>query len=60
MKHPKVWQGVVEEISLGEMSPKEEPQPAPQQREQLLTWAKNMLDEIALARAWRRCRARCR
>src|SRR6059036_2164236 len=23
MKHPKVWQGVVEQISLGEMPPKE-------------------------------------
>ena len=27
LKHPKVWQGVVEQLSLGEMPPKEKPQP---------------------------------
>src|ERR1051326_1141131 len=51
MKHPKAWQGLVEQLSLGEMPPKEKPQPAPQQRERLLAWASAVLDEIALARA---------
>src|ERR1051326_1420622 len=51
MKHPKAWQGLVEQLSLGEMPPKEKPQPAPQQRERLLVWASAVLDEIALARA---------
>ncbi|HEY2953293.1 MAG TPA: DUF1587 domain-containing protein, partial [Verrucomicrobiae bacterium] len=51
MKQPKVWQGVVEQLSLGEMPPKDKPQPAPQQREQLLVWAEAVLDEIGLARA---------
>src|SRR2546422_5226556 len=51
MKHPKVCQGVVEQISLGEMPPKEKPQPAEAQRVQLLGWANGVLDEIALARA---------
>src|SRR6266436_6783201 len=51
MKHPKVWQGVVEQISLGEMPPKEKPQPAAAQRVQLLGWANGVLDEAALARA---------
>ena len=51
MKHPKVWQGLVEQLSLGEMPPKEKPQPTPAQREQLIVWAGTVLDEIALARA---------
>src|SRR5438034_2582886 len=51
MKHPKVWQGVVEQISLGEMPPKEKPQPAVTQRDRLLGWANAVLDDIALARA---------
>src|SRR6266513_486720 len=51
MKHPKVWQGVVEQISLGEMHPKEKPQPAEAQRVRLLGWANGVLDETALARA---------
>src|SRR5437867_9980655 len=51
MKHPKVWQSVVEQISLGEMPPKEKPQPAEAQRVRLLGWANGVLDDIALARA---------
>src|SRR3989449_985285 len=51
MKHPKVCQGVVEQISLGEMPPKEKPQPAAAQRAQLLSWVNAALDQIALARA---------
>src|SRR5207245_42891 len=51
MKHPKVWQGVVEQISLGEMPPKEKPQPAATQRVQLLAWANGVLNDIALARS---------
>src|SRR5213593_3594299 len=51
MKQPKVWQGVVEQLSLGEMPPKEKPQPAEAQRVRLLDWANGVLDEIALARA---------
>jgi hypothetical protein len=50
-KHPKVWQAVVEQISLGEMPPKEKPQPSVAQRDQLLAWANTVLDEIALERA---------
>src|SRR6059036_2877140 len=51
MKHPKVWQSVVEQISLGEMPPKEKPQPAEAQRVRLLGWANGVLDDIALARS---------
>src|SRR5437667_11390286 len=46
MKQPKVWQGVVEQLSLGEMPPKEKPQPAEAQRVRLLDWANGVLDEI--------------
>jgi hypothetical protein len=50
-RHPKVWQQVIEQLSLGEMPPKEKPQPTPAQREQLVAWANAVLDEVALARA---------
>ncbi|HWN95047.1 MAG TPA: DUF1587 domain-containing protein, partial [Methylomirabilota bacterium] len=50
-KHPKIWQGVIEQISLDEMPPKDKPQPTAGQREQLLAWVNAVLDEIALARA---------
>ncbi|HMJ91241.1 MAG TPA: DUF1587 domain-containing protein, partial [Candidatus Acidoferrum sp.] len=50
-KHPKVWQGVVEQMTLGEMPPKEKPQPTAAQREQLLSWVNAVLDEVALANA---------
>ena len=36
MKHSKVWQGVVEQIALGEMPPKEKPQMTAAEREKLL------------------------
>ena len=51
MKHPKVWQGVVEQLGLNEMPPKEKPQPAPAERETLLAWVNATLDETAKARA---------
>src|SRR5438445_11632412 len=50
-KHPKVWQAVVEQLSLGEMPPKEKPQPAEAQRARLLGWANGVLDDVALAHA---------
>jgi hypothetical protein len=50
-RHPKVWQQVIEQLSLGEMPPKEKPQPSAAQRDQLVAWANAVLDEVALARA---------
>src|SRR5262249_32737700 len=50
-KHPKVWQAMAEQLANNEMPPKEKPQPTAAQREQLLTWANAVLDDIALARA---------
>jgi len=51
MKHPKAWQGVLEQISLGEMPPKEKPQPTPAEREKLQSWVNAALDKAARARA---------
>jgi hypothetical protein len=51
LKHPRVWQEVVTQLSLGEMPPKEKPQPAPAERERLLAWVNAALDEAARARA---------
>lgn len=51
LQHPKVWQGVVEQLGLGEMPPKEKPQPSTAQRERLLGWVGAALDEAATARA---------
>lgn len=51
MKHTKVWQGVVEQMALGEMPPKNKPQPTPAEREKLLGWVNDTLDEAARLRA---------
>jgi hypothetical protein len=51
LRQPKVWQDVVEQLSLGEMPPRKSPQPTPQERERLLGWVRAVLDEAALARA---------
>lgn len=50
-KQPKVWQAVVEQIELGEMPPKDKPQPTAARREAMLGWVRNALDELALEKA---------
>lgn len=47
IRYSKVWQGVVEQVGLGEMPPKEKPQLSDTQRGQLLTWVGQALDEAA-------------
>ena len=51
LKHPKVWQDVVDQMALGEMPPKDKPQPSADEREGLLKWIKTALDAAAQARA---------
>jgi len=51
LKHPKDWERVVEQLSLGEMPPAEKPQPTSDERERLLDWVNRALDEAALAHA---------
>src|SRR5690349_16056169 len=45
LKEPKVWERVVEQISLGEMPPKQKPQLTSAERERLLGWVDTALDE---------------
>lgn len=51
LRHPKEWQQVIEQLSLGEMPPKGKPSPASAQRDQLLNWINRGLAAAALAHA---------
>ena len=51
IKQPKVWQGVLDQISLGEMPPKDKPQPNAAEKERLQQWVNTALDAAARARA---------
>jgi hypothetical protein len=51
MKHPKVWQSVIEQLSLGEMPPKDKPQPDEPERDDLQRWIGLALDEAAKVHA---------
>ncbi|MBM3972320.1 MAG: DUF1587 domain-containing protein, partial [Planctomycetes bacterium] len=48
---PKVMSDVAERLRLGDMPPKEAPQPTSAEREQLLSWINAALDAEAAARA---------
>ncbi len=50
-KDAKVWQLVEEQFALGEMPPKDKPQPSPEQRARLVAWVKSALDTLARERA---------
>ncbi len=50
-RQPKVWQALIEQFSQNEMPPKNQPQPAPAQRDRLLDWVGAVLDEVAAAHA---------
>ncbi len=45
-KFPKIWQGVLEQVSTREMPPKEKPQPTEEQRAQLLQWTQETLESL--------------
>jgi hypothetical protein len=51
VKEPKIWQGVLDQISLGEMPPKEKPQLSAAEKERLQQWVNSALDAAAQARA---------
>jgi hypothetical protein len=51
VKQPKIWQGVVDQMALGEMPPKEKPQPSKAQAAQLAGWVNRALEAAAQARA---------
>jgi len=50
-KQPMIWEGVLEQIQLGEMPPKKEPQLTPAQKSALTQWVQGTLDAVAYANA---------
>ena len=50
-RHPKVWQGVLEQLESGEMPPKGKPQLSTEQRAQLARWTRGVLETVARERA---------
>jgi len=50
-QQPDVWEHVQEQISLGEMPPKDAKQLSAEQKQQLESWVRTTLNEIALANA---------
>ncbi len=46
---PEIWEGVIEQIHLGEMPPKDKPQPKPDDRTRLVLWVTGALTEAAKA-----------
>jgi hypothetical protein len=50
-KHPRIWQGVVEQLHNGEMPPKDKPQPSAPERQRLESWVQSGLNAIALSKA---------
>jgi len=51
LKEPTVWEGVIEQLHLGEMPPKDEPQPSAVERGRLFEGVSAALDEAARAHA---------
>jgi hypothetical protein len=47
LRHPKPWEQVVEQLSLGEMPPKDKPQPTDEERQRLLRGVNALLDVAA-------------
>lgn len=50
-REPMIWEGVLEQIHMGEMPPKKEPQLSPEQKKMLTAWVQDRLEEVALSSA---------
>ena len=50
-KHPKPWERALEQLSNGDMPPKDKPQPSFDERQRLVAGVNAMLDAVAQARA---------
>ena len=50
-KEPHIWENVLDQIAMGEMPPKKEKPLAPEEKDQLVGWVRDTLDQIALASA---------
>ncbi|MEI6343532.1 MAG: DUF1592 domain-containing protein [Verrucomicrobiota bacterium] len=47
----RVWESVIEQVELGEMPPKDKPQPGEAARARLLGWCRALIDEVGLEQA---------
>ncbi len=50
-KQPHIWEQVLEQLANNEMPPKDKPQLSKDEKQKLMQWAQNTLDEVALANA---------
>ncbi|OYW76723.1 MAG: hypothetical protein B7Z37_07375 [Verrucomicrobia bacterium 12-59-8] len=50
-REPMIWEGVLDQIHMGEMPPKKEPQFSTEQKTLLTKWVQDRLEEVALASA---------
>jgi len=50
-REPMIWEGVLEQLHMGEMPPKKEPQFSSAQKTLLTKWVQDRLEEVALASA---------
>lgn len=50
-REPMIWEGVLDQIHMGEMPPKKEPQFSAEQKTLLTKWVKDRLEEVAMASA---------
>ena len=51
LKHPEPWGRVLDQLSLGDMPPKEKPQPTSEERARLVSWVDHALDKAAVSQA---------
>lgn len=50
-KEVKPWQHMIEQVEVGEMPPRDKPQPSAEERQVILTWVRTMLGAEARARS---------
>ncbi len=50
-REPMIWEGVLDQMHMGEMPPKKEPQLSSEQKTLLTKWVQDRLEEVALASA---------
>lgn len=50
-REPMIWESVLDQIHMGEMPPKKEPQLSDEQKTLLTQWVQDRLEEVALASA---------
>jgi hypothetical protein len=51
LKEPEVWEKILQQVELGEMPPKDKPQPNAKERQELILWVNRSLEVIAIRTA---------